>query len=100
MKKRAIILCISMILSVLSPIVSFAAVSDDATDGIIKWSGCTFYTQCGSNDACSCGYMYTTDENKVFHFELEPTGTNGAYGAVHAIHNAGIRRVLNIMMVV
>ncbi|MBO5025604.1 MAG: exo-alpha-sialidase, partial [Bacteroidaceae bacterium] len=77
-----------MILSVLSPIVSFAAVSDDATDGIIKWSGCTFYTQCGSNDACSCGYMYTTDENKVFHFELEPTGTNGAYGAVHAIHNA------------
>ncbi|MBO5025605.1 MAG: exo-alpha-sialidase, partial [Bacteroidaceae bacterium] len=76
-----------MILSVFSPIEAFAAVSDDATDGSITWAGQSWNTQCGSAAACSCGYMYSTDSNNVFHFDLEPKGANG-YGAVHAIQNA------------
>jgi len=89
MKKIAIILSISIILSMLAPFATFAAVADDSTDGQIVWQGYTWNAICESsylaNDQkshpCTCGYMYV-DDSGLMHFELEEYGQNG-YGGTH-----------------
>lgn len=89
MKKISVVLCIAMIASVFAPILSFGAVADDSTDGVITWSGYDWEVKCESeylaNDfsACRCGHIYL-DESDTIHFELEKNGTNG-YGSTHYI---------------